>query len=85
MTIPGYWPNETSGVLVPVVRAYLEGVELDVAGVATMRAYLRQWIEAPAFVGADVDELRAAVDELVTTDDVRAWLERAVDAGVDPL
>lgn len=85
MTIPGYWPNETSGVLVPVVRAYLEGVELDVAGVATMRAYLRQWVAGPLFVGPDLEQLRADVDELVSTDDVRAWLDRALDAGVDPL
>jgi hypothetical protein len=83
--IPGYWMNETSGVLEPVVRKYLAGDELDRDEVRTMRAYLRQWINAPGFVGPDVDKLRAGVDHLYNTGDVHAWLSRAFDLGVDPL
>jgi hypothetical protein len=77
--------HETSGVLKPVVRKYLEGGELTREDVRTMRAYLRQWIWAGGFVGPDVDRLRASVDHLYNTGDVHAWLARALDAGVDPL
>lgn len=85
MTVPGYWMNETSGVLEPVVRRYLAGEELDPAEVATMRAYLRQWVWAEGFLGPDIDRLRSGVDHLYNTGDIRAWLGRALDAGIDPL
>lgn len=42
--VPGFWMNETSGVLAPVVRAYLSGARLGERPVAVMRAYLRQWV-----------------------------------------
>lgn len=82
---PGYWMNESSGLLANTVSRYLAGDELGDVDLPLMRAYLRQWIEAPLFVGPEVEALRAGVDELQSTDDVRAWLERAIDAGVDPL
>jgi hypothetical protein len=85
VNIPGYWMNETSGVLEPVVRKYLEGGELSTDEVQTMRAYLRQWIWADGFVGPDVDRLRAGVAHLYNTGDLRAWLDRALNAGIDPL
>lgn len=80
--IPGYWMNETSGVLAPVVRSYLAGHELDEAELTTMRAYLRQWVGG-AFAGAEL--LRASVDRITTTDELRRWLAEALDAGIDPL
>lgn len=85
MTAPGYWKHETSGVLRPVVERYLHGETLDVAEVLTMRAYLRQWIAAPGFVGAEVEALRASVDTIVDMPSLHRWLELALDAGVDPL
>lgn len=77
--------NETSGVLRPVVERYLAGAELAPGEVATMRAYLRQWVWAPGFVGPEIDRLRSGVDHLYNTGDVRAWLDRALNAGIDPL
>jgi hypothetical protein len=85
VSIPGYWMNETSGVLKPVVLKYLDGQGLDSAEVSIIRAYLQQWIGAPAFVGPDVVRLRERVDQIMSTDDVRDWLADALDAGVDPL
>lgn len=85
MSVPGYWMNETSGVLEPVVRKYLAGDELDAGEIRTMRAYLRQWVWTAAFVGPEIDRLRSGVDHLYNTGDIRAWLARAVDAGIDPL
>jgi hypothetical protein len=84
MTVPGYWMNETSGVLEPVVRKYLEGAELSTGEVGTMRAYLRQWM-AGDFHGPEIEWLRLDVYDIRTTVDLRAWLARAFDAGIDPL
>lgn len=75
--------NETGGMLQSVVRGYLEGDDLDAAGLAVMRAYLRQWMEAPW--AGEVATLRADVEAILTTDDLRSWLRRAAAAGVDPL
>lgn len=82
---PGFWMYECSGVLVPVVHAYLRGDYLSPIMVGIMRAYLRQWINAPGFRGDEVDALRRDVDSIMTRNDVAAWLDHAIDAGVDPL
>ena len=82
---PGYWMNETSGVLRPAIVAYLAGTAMTSWQIAIMRSYLRQWIGAPAWLGPDVAELRATVDGLTTRHDISAWLDLADRAGVDPL
>lgn len=83
-TIPGYWMNETSGVLAPIVRKFLEGHELVIGELAIMRAYLAQWMEGD-FKGPGADKLRADVPNIYTTADLRRWLGRAIDVGIDPL
>jgi len=85
MSVPGYWMHETSGVLRPAVEAYLNGRPLTPQQVATMRAYLRQWIAAPTWRGTNIDLLRATVDSLSTRADIRSWLEVAEREGIDPL
>jgi hypothetical protein len=80
--LPGYWMNETSGKLAPVVEKYLRGEVLTTDEVAIMRAYLRQWI-AGDFQG--VDHLRLRVGRLTTTRMIREWLKDAEDIGIDPL
>jgi hypothetical protein len=82
---PGYWRNETSGVLRPAIVAYLEGDELAPAEIAAIRAYLRQWIMAPGWDGPAVDELRRQVDELTSRQAIKAWLHHALNEGIDPL
>lgn len=82
---PGYWRNETSGVLAPAVKAYLEGDELTPQEIAALRGYFRQWVNAPAFVGADVEALRTQVDGLTSRQAIERWLDKAIDAGIDPL
>lgn len=74
--------NETTGVLRPVVEKYLQGGTLDAGEVATMRAYLRQWV-AGRFIGTAA--LRVALDDVQTDADVRKWLAEALDVGIDPL
>lgn len=83
--VPGYWMHETSGVLRPAVEAYLFGDAMTPEQIAALRAYLRQWIEAPGFRGFVVDELRRTLDGLTTRQAITAWLHLADDAGVDPL
>ena len=82
---PGYWMHETSGVLRPAVEAYLNGGPMSDVQIAAIRAYLRQWIAAPAWKGPMIDVLRTQIEELTTRDAIAAWLDRAMDEGIDPL
>lgn len=82
---PGYWMHETSGVLRPAIEAYLAGGTMTPAQVATMRAYLRQWIADPRWCGDDLDWLRGAVSDLENRGQIKVWLDVAMDVGIDPL
>jgi hypothetical protein len=54
--------------------------------VAAMRAYLRQWIEAPSWAGGEaLDNLRHGIDQLTSRGEIRAWLDLAEMIGIDPL
>jgi hypothetical protein len=81
---PGYWMHETSGVLRPVVEDYLNGRPLTPRQVATMRAYLRQWINGP-WKGPMIDVLRTQIEEITSREDIHIWLDRALHEGIDPL
>lgn len=90
MSAPGYWINETSGLLRPAVEAYLSGSEMTPGQIATMRAYLRQWINAPVWdlnpYGSDaLDGLRDGIDSLHSRAQIETWLDKALDVGIDPL
>lgn len=84
-SFPGYWMHEVSGELRPAIMAYLLGARMTDKQVATMRAYLRQWINARVWRGTDIDELRQGIDALTSVDAIDAWLTRALDVGIDPL
>jgi len=81
---PGYWMNETSGVLYDAVEHYINLQPLSPADLDVMRAYLRQWMEGD-FQGPESDGLRNTIDAIVDRASLQAWMERAVDAGIDPL
>jgi hypothetical protein len=83
--VPGYWTNETSGVLHAAVGAYLFSDTLSAEQIAALRAYFRQWIAAPGFSGPKIEALRQTVDGLTTLDAIDDWLDLAIEAGVDPL
>ena len=91
MSEPFYWMYESSGILRPVVRAYLRGAQLSPQDVATMRAYLRQWIFADAWDqnpygdGTELAGLRDMIQSLNSTAQIREWLRRATEMGMDPL
>lgn len=85
MNSPCYWQYETTGTLRPVIKAYLTGDEMTDEQIAAMRAYLRQWIEAPVWKGDVIEDLRQALDGLTSRDAIAAWLATAMDNGIDPL
>jgi hypothetical protein len=80
---PGYWMNETSGVLRPAVEAYLNNEPMSEEEIAAMRAYLRQWIAG--FHGDDAADLAARVDKLTSRKPITDWLNDALAVGIDPL
>jgi hypothetical protein len=83
---PGFWANEQSGVLRPVVERFLRGEHLTPADIAAMRAYLRQWIKSPAWAHtAGLVELRQTVSLMQTERQLKIWLEKALEEGIDPL
>lgn len=83
---PGYWRDETCGVLTSAVEAYLFGERLMVPEIAMIRAYLRQWIMAPVWQGDEsLAALRASVDRIQSQPDIDKWLRDAIDLGMDPL
>ena len=82
--MPFYWMHETSGVLAPAVRAWLDGGELAVEHVVALRAYLRQWI-AGDWRGDGVCDLLNRVDGLTDRTLIAAWLADALRLGIDPL
>jgi hypothetical protein len=85
MNGPGYWMAETSGKLRPAITAYLDGAALDAAQIATIRGYLRQWINAPVWQGPEVAALRRRAPELDSRATIERWIADATDAGMDPL
>jgi hypothetical protein len=85
METPGYWMNESSGALRPAIVAYLQREPLSEAYIAAIRAYLRQWIMAPVWVGPEIDALRAGIDRLTTRQAISRWLDVALDENIDPL
>jgi hypothetical protein len=82
---PGYWMHETSGVLRPAVEAFLTGMPMTEEQIAAMRAYLRQWINAPAWRGPEIENLRSMVPGITSRDRLDFWLNEALACGIDPL
>jgi hypothetical protein len=86
--VPGFWrfwKDEPGGELRGAVETYLCGRPVTREQVALLRAYCRQWINAPGFRGPEIEVLRVSVNTLCTQTDVDHWLDRAMDAGIDPL
>jgi hypothetical protein len=82
---PGYWMNEQSGKLKPAVLAYLKGEKLDDVQIGFIRAYLRQWIDAPMWQGDEIEELRQSVLGVCDRATIKDWLDDALKANIDPL
>lgn len=88
---PKYWRHETGGRLRIAVEAFLFERLMTVRDVALMRAYLRQWIDSPAWDmnpmhdPAPLAALRASAAKIQSVGDIRRWIKAALDQGIDPL
>ena len=82
--VPGYWMNETSGVLRPAIEAYLLEKDMTAQQIAAMGAYIRQWMEG-AFIGPGIEELRARIGGLTSRDAIESWLDDALELSIDPV
>jgi hypothetical protein len=82
---PGYWMNETSGVLRPAVEAYLNRDEMTPSEIAALRAYIRQWIAGDFYPTPTLETLRRSVDGLTDRQAIARWLAKALAEGIDPL
>jgi hypothetical protein len=90
---PGYWMYESSGVLGPVVRAYLLGDELDAVQMKLMKAYLSQWVNSPVWdqnphpdTGLEeLRSLRVRVAAINNEAELNQAIQVMTDMGMDPL
>lgn len=91
---PKFWMYEQSGILAPVIGAYLTGKEMNAEQFGIMRAYLKQWIDSPVWdenphAGAagrsQISGLRDGIASLTNRAQIESWLARAVSCGIDPL
>lgn len=91
---PGYWMQEASGVLRPVIESYLLGRPMTTLQIAGMRAYLRQWIMSPVWTSnpeldtagrAKLADLRDRIETLTDQNAIEQWIDDAQAFGVDPL
>jgi len=91
---PKYWMYETGGLLAAAMKRYLESRAMTLRDFMLIQAYLRQWVESPAWdlnphlsaEGAEVLRmLRHQVREARTETAIRRVVKLLVDAGMDPL
>jgi hypothetical protein len=83
---PKFWMYETSGVLKPVVQAYLNGERLRPEQVRLMRDYLCQWVCSPVWgPSGSLEALRLRVAAIETGQDIDDCIQVCVDLGMDPL
>ena len=92
MTAPDYRMDRTGGLLRSAVEAYLHGGEMTPTGLMALQAYLKRSIRAPNWRGEGVEglqqrveDLRERVEDLDTREKLEAWLDDALDIGIDPL
>ena len=92
MTAPGYRMRRTGGLLRRAVEAYLRGGEMTPTGLMALQAYLMRSITVPNSRGKGIEvlrkhieDLRERVEDLDTREKLEAWLDDALDIGIDPL
>lgn len=92
--LPLYWRNEVTGVLLAGVRAYID----HMAGpkefpaptpeqVTLLANYLRYFINAPCWASGELDELgalRRRAQSLESVSEIAAWIDSAMEIGLEP-
>jgi hypothetical protein len=91
---PKYWPNETSGKLQGPMTRYIGNQSLSADDILCIRAYLRQWIDSPAWdlnPAADNESrlelatLRTTARQIKSRQEINEWIAIATKLGMDPL
>lgn len=91
---PNYWTFETGGELRPAIERYICGEELTVRDLYLIKAYLKQWVDSPAWEAnphltpegvAQLSLLRAKVSQARTAPQLVACVELAGEMGMNPL
>jgi hypothetical protein len=91
---PKFWRNETGGQLHEAIGRYLEAPgRMTSKDIALVRAYICQWVNSPVWELnplhyaeslTELADLRESARLLFTVADIHAWIDRALDAGIDP-
>ena len=91
---PKYWMHEKGGDLAAALLRYLDVEPLSIRDVQLIGAYFRQWINSPVWdANPSIDyegrlalaSMRQAARSLHNRAEIAEWLERAGEAGLDPL
>lgn len=94
MAAPGFWMRETGGELRPAVERLIRGEDLSLRDIALIRAYCCQWADATGWDrnpwASESDRmglarLRELARVLINRESIEAWVQLAVDLGMDPL
>ena len=91
---PKYWMYEQGGELGPAMLGYLKGDELSIRDLRLIAAYLRQWVDSPAWdanpaLSAESRQELATLRQKTASARTKAQIDEsvsmAVDMGMDPL
>jgi hypothetical protein len=81
---PGYWMNETSGVLRAPIMAYLQKEKLTPDQIELIKAYICQWIYADVWLSPKLGRLRKMASAIDSEEAIDNWLTEALCEGIDP-
>jgi hypothetical protein len=91
---PKYWMYETGGRLAHAIMRLIDGKSLSADDILYIRAYLRQWIDSPAWdlnPAADNESrlelatLRTTARQIKSRQEINEWIAIATKLGMDPL
>lgn len=81
--VPMYWMHETIGVLKKAVLAFLDHKETP-EDMELVIKYCKAWVDCPIWTG-NVEGLRKDINKVKTAHQLRGWIYKALDEGIDPL
>jgi hypothetical protein len=91
---PKFWQAEVTGRLEGPIMRYLQSEPVSLDDIRLIRLYLQQWIDSPVWeMGPEMDAaakeklayLRQGARLIKNRPDIDAWIEAALDIGIDPL
>ncbi len=85
--LPDHWRDETNStaLLRSAIEAYMLKQNMSAEQLAAMRGYVGKRINAPAFGGPEVGELRSVIWNVGNWAQMFDWMQRAKAVGCDPL